>query len=78
MNNEVIKFIRKSFNMTQRDFANTINCSYALIALVEVGKRRVTENLESKIKGTFQIDDKQLEAITLSLKESSKGFQQLL
>ncbi|MFC4324226.1 helix-turn-helix domain-containing protein [Litchfieldia salsa] len=78
MNNEIIKSIRKKYNMTQREFAKVLNCSFALIALVEVGKRRVTENLENKVKSTFQIDDKQLEAITLSIKESSKGIQNYL
>ena len=78
MDNEVIKFIRKKSNMTQREFAKVLNCSFALIALVEVGKRRVTENLENKVKNTFQIDDKHIESITLALKESSKGLQQYL
>jgi transcriptional regulator with XRE-family HTH domain len=78
MDNEIIKTIRKKYNMTQREFAKVLNCSFSLIALVEVGKRRVTENLENKIKSTFQIDDKQLEAITLSIKESSKGIQHYL
>ncbi|WP_374703446.1 hypothetical protein [Bacillus sp. Marseille-P3661] len=27
--------------MTQREFAKTVQCSFALIALIEVGKRRV-------------------------------------
>ena len=78
MDNEVIKFIRKKSNMTQREFAKVLNCSFALIALVEVGKRRVTENLENKVKNTFQIDDKHIESISLALKESSKGLQQYL
>ncbi|MBD8071422.1 helix-turn-helix domain-containing protein [Bacillus sp. PS06] len=78
MDNEVIKFIRMNYNMTQREFAKVLNCSFSLIALVEVGKRRVTENLENKVKSTFNLDEKQLESIILAIKESSKGFQQYL
>lgn len=74
VNKEVIKFIRQSYNMTQRDFARIVSCSFSLIALVEVGKRRVTEDLEHKIKMAFDIDDKQLQSITSLISEFSKGI----
>ncbi|MCM3771217.1 MULTISPECIES: helix-turn-helix domain-containing protein [Priestia] len=57
MDKDLVKLIRKSFNMNQRDFAKAVNCSFSLIALVEVGKRRVTKDLENKIKVAFNLDD---------------------
>ncbi|MCH1626818.1 helix-turn-helix domain-containing protein [Ferdinandcohnia quinoae] len=73
MNKEIIKFLRKSYNMTQRDFAKAVNCSFALIALVEVGKRRITGNLEEKIKSSFNLDDKQISSIANVVEEISKS-----
>ncbi|MFT4416745.1 helix-turn-helix transcriptional regulator [Fredinandcohnia humi] len=73
LNKEIIKFLRKRNNMTQRDFAKAVNCSFALIALVEVGKRRITDNLEAKIKQTFDLDDKKISSIATLVDEISKG-----
>ncbi|MBP3041214.1 helix-turn-helix transcriptional regulator [Bacillaceae bacterium Marseille-Q3522] len=73
MNKEMIKFLRKSYHLTQRDFAKLVNCSFALLALVEVGKRRVSANLEKKIKETFNLDDREIESLTTLLSEISKG-----
>ncbi|MGM0845697.1 MAG: helix-turn-helix transcriptional regulator [Bacillota bacterium] len=53
MDKETIKDIRKQYEMTQREFAQKINCSYSLIALVECGKRRITDNLTHKIQAVF-------------------------
>ncbi|WP_235822686.1 helix-turn-helix domain-containing protein [Cytobacillus massiliigabonensis] len=60
--------------MTQRDFAKIVSCSFSLIALVEIGKRRVTSNLESKIKTAFDLDDQQLQSIASLVSEFSKGI----
>ncbi|WP_449539339.1 XRE family transcriptional regulator [Ferdinandcohnia sp. Marseille-Q9671] len=73
MNKEIVKFIRKRNNMTQRDFAKAVNCSFALIALVEVGKRRITSNLETKIKESFNLDDKKLQTLASIVDEVAKG-----
>lgn len=74
MNKEIIKFIRESYNMTQRDFAKIVSCSFSLIALVEIGKRRVTSNLENKIKVAFDLDEQQLQSIASLVSEFSKGI----
>ena len=68
MNKEFIKFLRKSHNLNQRDFARIVNCSFALIALVEVGKRRVTEDLERKVREAFDLDEKQMQSIAAIIK----------
>ena len=60
MDRETIKLIRKSYNLNQRNFAKMVNCSFSLIALVEVGKRRVTENLENKIREAFQLNEQKI------------------
>ncbi|KAA0544901.1 helix-turn-helix transcriptional regulator [Bacillus sp. BGMRC 2118] len=75
MEKEKIKSIRTHFNMTQRDFARAINCSYSLIALVELGKRRITEDLEQKVKTTFKLDDDQINYITFIVEEFGKGMK---
>lgn len=71
----MIKSIRTHFNMTQRDFARAINCSYSLIALVELGKRRITEDLEQKVKTTFKLNDDQINYITFIVEEFGKGMK---
>jgi transcriptional regulator with XRE-family HTH domain len=73
MNKEIIKFLRKSYNLNQRDFARIVNCSFALIALVEVGKRRVTEDLERKVKEAFDLDENQIQSIAAVIKGISDG-----
>ena len=74
MNKEIIKFIRKNYEMTQRDFAKLVNCSFALIALVEVGKRNVSKDLENKVKNAFNLDDQDVQSITTIVSEISKGI----
>lgn len=73
MDKEIIKFIRNSYEMNQRDFAKMVSCSFSLIALVEVGKRRVTDNLENKIKTAFDLDDQQIQSIASLVTEITKG-----
>ncbi len=70
---DIVKFLRKRNNMTQRDFAKAVNCSFALIALVEVGKRRITSNLETKIKESFSLDDQQISSLASIVQEVAKG-----
>jgi transcriptional regulator with XRE-family HTH domain len=53
MDKEALLSIRKESGLTQRAFADAVKCSYSLIALVESGKRRVTANLEKKIRKAF-------------------------
>ncbi|MEH7239053.1 helix-turn-helix domain-containing protein [Bacillus sp. JJ1562] len=72
---DIVKFLRKRNNMTQRDFAKAVNCSFALIALVEVGKRRITSNLETKIKESFNLDDQQISSLASVVQEVAKGVQ---
>ncbi|MFT8322170.1 MAG: helix-turn-helix transcriptional regulator [Bacillus sp. (in: firmicutes)] len=74
MDKDIIKYIRKNYEMTQRDFAKLVNCSFALIALVEVGKRNVSKNLENKIKTAFNLDDQDIQSITSIISEFSKGI----
>ena len=74
MNKEIIKFLRKSHNLNQRDFARIVNCSYALIALVEVAKRRVTEDLEKKVKEAFDLDESQIQSIAAIIKSLGEGI----
>ena len=74
MNKDIIKVLRKSHNLNQREFARMVNCSFALIGLVEVGKRRVTEDLEKKVKEAFELDDSQVQSITAIIKTLGEGI----
>ncbi len=74
MEKEVIKSIRIHFDMTQREFAKAINCSYSLIALVELGKRRITTNLEDKVREKFHLNDEQISYINFLIEEFGKGM----
>ncbi|WP_071459635.1 helix-turn-helix domain-containing protein [Bacillus massilinigeriensis] len=73
MNKDIIKYLRRSYNLNQREFAKLVDVSFALIALVEVGKRRVTANLESKVKDAFDLDDHQIQSISAIVKGISEG-----
>ncbi|MBY0029440.1 helix-turn-helix transcriptional regulator [Priestia aryabhattai] len=67
MDKEIIKQIRKSYNLNQRNFAERVNCSFSLIALVEVGKRRVTQDLENKVKKTFGLNEEKIKELIASI-----------
>ncbi|MCF8887076.1 helix-turn-helix domain-containing protein [Priestia megaterium] len=66
MDKETIKLIRISYNLNQRNFAKMVNCSFSLIELVEVGKRRITEDLENKVKEAFGLNEEKIEALISS------------
>ncbi|MFZ3589612.1 XRE family transcriptional regulator [Bacillus sp. DJP31] len=74
MKKEIIKSIRIHYKMNQREFAKAVNCSYSLIALVELGKRRVTSNLENKVKEKFHLNDDQISYIAFIVEEFGKGM----
>ncbi|WP_460113074.1 helix-turn-helix domain-containing protein [Priestia megaterium] len=67
MDKEIIKMIRKSYNLNQRNFAERVNCSFSLIALVEVGKRRVTQDLENKVKKAFGLNEEKIKELIASI-----------
>ncbi|UYP09746.1 helix-turn-helix domain-containing protein [Priestia megaterium] len=67
MDKETIKHIRKSYNLNQRNFAKMVNCSFSLIALVEVGMRRVTQDLENKVKKAFGLNEEKIKELIASI-----------
>ncbi|WKG32549.1 helix-turn-helix domain-containing protein [Priestia aryabhattai] len=67
MDKDTIKLIRKSYNLNQRNFAERVNCSFSLIALVEVGKRRVTQDLENKVKKAFGLNEEKIKELIASI-----------
>jgi DNA-binding transcriptional regulator YiaG len=67
MDKETIKQIRKSYNLNQRNFAERVNCSFSVIALVEVGKRRVTQDLENKVKKAFGLNEEKIKELIASI-----------
>ncbi|MGD6877443.1 helix-turn-helix transcriptional regulator [Bacillus infantis] len=74
MDKEIIKFIRSNYNLSQREFAKMINCSFSLVALIEIGKRNVSDNIEKKIKNAFGLEAQDIESITSIIKEIGRGM----
>jgi transcriptional regulator with XRE-family HTH domain len=74
LDKEIIKFIRKNYNLSQREFAKMINCSFSLVALIEIGKRNVSDNIEKKIKNAFGLETQDIESITSIIKEIGRGM----
>ncbi|MGD6858051.1 helix-turn-helix transcriptional regulator [Bacillus infantis] len=74
MDKEIIKFIRNNYNLSQREFAKMINCSFSLVALIEIGKRNVSDNIEKKIKNAFGLEAQDIESITSIIKEIGRGM----
>ena len=52
-----IKKIREHFGLTQAQFAQRINKSYALISLVETGKKNFSGKTLEKICSTFSVNE---------------------
>lgn len=73
VNKDVVKFLRKRYKMSQREFAHAVNCSFSLIALIEVGKRNITMSFTDKLKSSFHLTDDQLNAIATFIEETGKG-----
>ncbi|WP_416420600.1 helix-turn-helix domain-containing protein [Priestia aryabhattai] len=67
MDKETLKLIRKSYNLNQRNFAERVNCSFSLIALVEIGKRRITQDLENKVKKAFGLNEEKIKELIASI-----------
>lgn len=63
MNEETVRAIRVSLNMTQEEFAAVLNVSRSSIAAVESGHRVVSNKLRTRIKQTFGDDKTVAEAI---------------
>ncbi|WP_232513541.1 helix-turn-helix domain-containing protein [Bacillus paralicheniformis] len=51
--------------MTQREFADRINCSRELITLIERGERNVTTRTVKKINKAFSLDEQKMKTIQL-------------
>lgn len=62
LSRQLIRFIRQTNRLSQREFADLIGVSNSYIALVESGIKPVTANLSKKIADTFGIDVDYIEA----------------
>ena len=62
LSKELIRFIRQTNRLSQREFADRIGVSNSYIALVENGIKPVTANLSEKITKEFDIDVDYIEA----------------
>lgn len=62
LSRDLIRFIRQTNQLSQREFADRIGVSNSYIALVEAGIKPVTANLTKKITREFGIDVDYIEA----------------
>ena len=51
-----IKQIREYFGLSQEQFAQRINRSYALISLIETGRKKVSEETAERICSEFSVN----------------------
>lgn len=57
LNSELIRFIRRTANVTQQEFADKVGYSKAYIGYLEQGARPITEIAEMKIMNAFNITE---------------------
>lgn len=62
LSRDLVRFIRQTNRLSQREFADRIGVSNSYIALVETGIKPVTANLSEKITKEFSIDTDYIEA----------------
>lgn len=55
--NRRVKEVRKSMNLTQRQFAKKIAISNGYLACIELGNRKVNERLIKLIGSTFSVNE---------------------
>ena len=74
----IIKEVRKHFNLTQAEFASKMKLSQSLVSSLELGRRNVTERLIYNIAVVFALDEDALkkgDVIELNnLKEENDDF----
>jgi transcriptional regulator with XRE-family HTH domain len=69
VNAEIVRFIRKTNDLSVREFATKINVSHSLISRIEGGDRRITDKIRRRIVETFGLTDEKLMAIKLLINE---------
>lgn len=69
MNPELVKFLRASNNLSVRMFAKKVQVSYSLISRIEGGDRRLTPQVERKIKSAFALTDEKMLAIKMLINQ---------
>ncbi|MFD2681484.1 helix-turn-helix domain-containing protein [Bacillus seohaeanensis] len=55
MTNETFKLIRLYSGLSQRAFAKKISVGHGTVSMIEGGKRRVTDNVKSKLAAHFDL-----------------------
>jgi transcriptional regulator with XRE-family HTH domain len=69
MNAEIMRFIRKTNDLSKREFAAKINVSHSLISRIEGGDRRITDKIQGRIVETFGLTEEKLMSIRLLINE---------
>ncbi|MBT2714720.1 helix-turn-helix domain-containing protein [Bacillus sp. ISL-57] len=60
MNVELMRFIRKTHDLSIREFAKKIDVSFSLVSRIEGGDRRLTKRVEQRIISAFELTEEKL------------------
>lgn len=69
MDAELMRFIRKTNDLSIREFARKINVSFSLVSRIEGGDRRLTKRVEQRIVLFFGLTDEKLTTMKLLISE---------
>lgn len=73
MTKEMVRFIRRTANITQEEFAEKVGYSKAYVGYLEQGLRPVSKQAEDKIKQAFNISDEELAQFSLMIHKMKTG-----
>ncbi|MEC1670592.1 helix-turn-helix domain-containing protein [Bacillus mojavensis] len=63
MTPKTMRMIRLAYGMTQNEFADRLNCSQQLIAMIERGERRLSKRMRGRLEVVFDLDADKIETI---------------
>jgi transcriptional regulator with XRE-family HTH domain len=67
-----MRFIRKTNDLSVREFATKIGVSHSLISRIEGGDRRITNKIQNRIVATFGLTEEKVISIRLLINEIKK------
>jgi transcriptional regulator with XRE-family HTH domain len=73
MKKEIVKLLRNTLGLTQRQFAEKVGISHGLAGYIETGARLISPTTERKIKQAFQLTEDKLAQLTALVNEIKGG-----
>jgi transcriptional regulator with XRE-family HTH domain len=63
MRKEIVKLLRNTHGLTQRQFAEKVGISHGLAGYIETGARLISPTTERKIKQAFQLTEEKIDQL---------------